>query len=362
MKRCLAWNSGKSHSQSYQPISVFCHALLTMGTPLFHAKRCFLSPLFLWTNVKFFSDHWMGYPQTLEKYPNKHRKGRPEITSASGIRRPDPSSLPVSDSTRMVPYIRLQAPPTDIRTSAFSHPLPPPTLWLTSFLDDTLVFANGLVFREATCTVSPSCFSKLFCAADRSNYPANRWRSPIKKSSKRFVEMLQSRQNTPSSGYLKWAHYICRLSTLTSRYVYMNRRWKRSQRQVEWHDPWNQINQSIEDFCIVVMMKNVPRTAGATASPSSCLLQRAVWPDGALLGRDTGITRTKSFATKHCTAFIFTGVMKRLSFIFKLERPTFPKIKVRLNKVIGNVSDNIVDVLFKRMEQYARYFYSPQGK
>lgn len=36
-----------------------------------------------------------------------------------------------------------------------------------------------------------------------------------------------------------------------------------------------------------------------------------------------------------------------------LERPTFPKIKDRLKKVIGDVGDNIVDLLFKRMEQYA---------
>ena len=36
-----------------------------------------------------------------------------------------------------------------------------------------------------------------------------------------------------------------------------------------------------------------------------------------------------------------------------VERPTFSKIKDRLKKVIGSHSDNIVDVLFKRMEQYA---------
>ncbi|OQV12264.1 Atrial natriuretic peptide receptor 1 [Hypsibius exemplaris] len=36
-----------------------------------------------------------------------------------------------------------------------------------------------------------------------------------------------------------------------------------------------------------------------------------------------------------------------------VERPTFPKIKERLKKVIGAYGDNIVDVLFKRMEQYA---------
>ncbi|OQV12261.1 Atrial natriuretic peptide receptor 1 [Hypsibius exemplaris] len=36
-----------------------------------------------------------------------------------------------------------------------------------------------------------------------------------------------------------------------------------------------------------------------------------------------------------------------------VERPTFPKIKERLKKVIGDVGDNIVDLLFKRMEQYA---------
>ncbi|OQV12269.1 hypothetical protein BV898_13462 [Hypsibius exemplaris] len=36
-----------------------------------------------------------------------------------------------------------------------------------------------------------------------------------------------------------------------------------------------------------------------------------------------------------------------------VERPTFPKIKERLKKVIGDFGDNIVDVLFKQMEQYA---------
>ena len=36
-----------------------------------------------------------------------------------------------------------------------------------------------------------------------------------------------------------------------------------------------------------------------------------------------------------------------------VERPTFPKIKERLKKVIGDVGDNIVDLLFRRMEQYA---------
>ena len=34
-------------------------------------------------------------------------------------------------------------------------------------------------------------------------------------------------------------------------------------------------------------------------------------------------------------------------------RPTFQKIKDRLKKVIGNLGENIVDLLFKRMEQYA---------
>ena len=36
-----------------------------------------------------------------------------------------------------------------------------------------------------------------------------------------------------------------------------------------------------------------------------------------------------------------------------VERLTFPKIKDRLKRVIGDVGDNIVDLLFKRMEQYA---------
>ena len=36
-----------------------------------------------------------------------------------------------------------------------------------------------------------------------------------------------------------------------------------------------------------------------------------------------------------------------------LERPTFAKIKERLRKVVGNVGDNLVDLLLKRMEQYA---------
>jgi hypothetical protein len=36
-----------------------------------------------------------------------------------------------------------------------------------------------------------------------------------------------------------------------------------------------------------------------------------------------------------------------------IQRPTFPKIKERLRKIIGNIADNIVDLLFKRMEQYA---------
>ncbi|OQV13654.1 Atrial natriuretic peptide receptor 1 [Hypsibius exemplaris] len=46
-------------------------------------------------------------------------------------------------------------------------------------------------------------------------------------------------------------------------------------------------------------------------------------------------------------------LMERCWEEIPLERPTFPKVKLRLVKVIGNVSDNIVDVLFKRMEQYA---------
>jgi atrial natriuretic peptide receptor A len=34
-------------------------------------------------------------------------------------------------------------------------------------------------------------------------------------------------------------------------------------------------------------------------------------------------------------------------------RPTFAKIKDQLKRIIGNVGDNIVDLLLKRMEQYA---------
>ena len=36
-----------------------------------------------------------------------------------------------------------------------------------------------------------------------------------------------------------------------------------------------------------------------------------------------------------------------------LERPTFQKIKDRLRKVVGQIGKNIVDMLLKRMEQYA---------
>lgn len=36
-----------------------------------------------------------------------------------------------------------------------------------------------------------------------------------------------------------------------------------------------------------------------------------------------------------------------------LQRPTFQKIKEQLRKTIGDIGDNIVDLLFKRMEQYA---------
>ena len=43
MKQRLAWNSGKPHRQSYRPVSFSRHTLLTMGTPLFHAKRCLIS-------------------------------------------------------------------------------------------------------------------------------------------------------------------------------------------------------------------------------------------------------------------------------------------------------------------------------
>ena len=47
MKQRLAWNSGKSYRQANQLISVLSHTLLAMGTPLFHAKRSLISPLFL---------------------------------------------------------------------------------------------------------------------------------------------------------------------------------------------------------------------------------------------------------------------------------------------------------------------------
>ncbi|OQV12260.1 Atrial natriuretic peptide receptor 1 [Hypsibius exemplaris] len=46
-------------------------------------------------------------------------------------------------------------------------------------------------------------------------------------------------------------------------------------------------------------------------------------------------------------------LMERCWEEIPLERPTFPNIKNRLKKAIGEVGDNIVDVLFKRMEQYA---------
>ena len=76
--------------------------------------------------------------------------GRPKTTSASDIRRPDPFPLPVSQSTKMVPDIKLQAPPTDIRASAFSHPLPS-TPWLTSFLDGPLRKIFHYMFKEMVC-------------------------------------------------------------------------------------------------------------------------------------------------------------------------------------------------------------------
>ena len=66
----------------------------------------------------------------------KSGRDRPRMTSASDIKRPDPSPppLPVSHPTKMVPHIRLQAPPSDMKASAVSNPLTP-TPWLTSFLD-----------------------------------------------------------------------------------------------------------------------------------------------------------------------------------------------------------------------------------
>ena len=47
MKQRLAWNSGEPCVQSYRPLSILWHTLLAMGTPLFHAKRRFISPPFL---------------------------------------------------------------------------------------------------------------------------------------------------------------------------------------------------------------------------------------------------------------------------------------------------------------------------
>ena len=46
-------------------------------------------------------------------------------------------------------------------------------------------------------------------------------------------------------------------------------------------------------------------------------------------------------------------LMERCWEEIPLERPTFIKIKERLRKVVGDLGDNIVDLLFKRMEQYA---------
>ena len=51
MKQRLVWNNAKSSRQAHQRISVLCHALLAMGTPLFHAKRCFIWPSFLCTSI-----------------------------------------------------------------------------------------------------------------------------------------------------------------------------------------------------------------------------------------------------------------------------------------------------------------------
>ncbi|XP_055344411.1 atrial natriuretic peptide receptor 1-like [Paramacrobiotus metropolitanus] len=46
-------------------------------------------------------------------------------------------------------------------------------------------------------------------------------------------------------------------------------------------------------------------------------------------------------------------LMERCWEEIPVERPTFPKIKDQLKRIIGNVGDNIVDLLLKRMEQYA---------
>ncbi|OQV12275.1 Atrial natriuretic peptide receptor 1 [Hypsibius exemplaris] len=47
------------------------------------------------------------------------------------------------------------------------------------------------------------------------------------------------------------------------------------------------------------------------------------------------------------------NLMERCWEEVPVERPTFAKIKEGLKKIIGNVGDNIVDLLLKRMEQYA---------
>ena len=46
------------------------------------------------------------------------------MTSAPGIESPDPSPLSVSHPPNIVPYSRLQVPPTDSRASVFSDPYP----------------------------------------------------------------------------------------------------------------------------------------------------------------------------------------------------------------------------------------------
>ncbi|OQV23019.1 hypothetical protein BV898_03068 [Hypsibius exemplaris] len=55
----------------------------------------------------------------------------------------------------------------------------------------------------------------------------------------------------------------------------------------------------------------------------------------------------------HCSNELY-DLMERCWKEIPVERPTFPKIKERLKKVIGDYGDNIVDVLFKRMEQGER--------
>ena len=62
MRQRLAWNSGKPHRPSYQPVSISWHTLVTMGTPQFHAKRCFISLPFLCTVLSRWNCHFLARP------------------------------------------------------------------------------------------------------------------------------------------------------------------------------------------------------------------------------------------------------------------------------------------------------------